>query len=324
MGVTNFDVVRANVLIGASLVTQGNVWHVKPILGADDQSGRSPEEAVKTLSKALSLASSNQNDIILLYAGSNTASATTDYQSATLSWNKDMVHLVGVGANSLFSQRARIAVLSTATGVSPLVNLSANGCVLKNLQIFGSVGTDTTSLIGLTVTGDRNVIEDCHIAVGTAVISAAGAADLKLDTASENVFRRCVIGNDAVTRDADTEGNVWLDGESSRNVFEDCIFPAHISSTAYEHIVFEDALAIDRILLFKNCIFYSTSQDYATPQDQIIEFKATLTRGKLLLHGCTAMGDDTAIVWVTSGTGNLHASMPAAATNAAGGLATDL
>ena len=82
MGVTHFDVVQANVLIGAGLMTQGNVYHVKPSTGSDGHSGTSPDEAVKTVSKALSLCTANQNDVVLLYAQSNTASATTDYQSA--------------------------------------------------------------------------------------------------------------------------------------------------------------------------------------------------------------------------------------------------
>lgn len=324
MGVTNFDVIQANVIIGAGLTTQGNVIHVKPRSGADGQSGRTPDEAVKTLSKALALATANQNDIVLLYAESNTAADTTDYQSATLDWNKDMVHLIGVGPDSMFSQRSRIAVLSTATGVSPLVRVSANCCLIQNVQIFGGVTGDATSKLALEVTGDRNVFKNVHLGVGSAAQSEAGAAPLKLDTASENLFVDCVIGVDTTSLDADTEGNLWIDGSSSRNVFKRCLFPAFISNAGYEHVVLEDATAIDRFVLFDECIFYSISANNATPQDQIFEFKASLTQGHVILKDSVYVTDDASCVWVTTGEGSLRNTRPQTEAAGAGGEATIL
>ena len=324
MGTTNFDIVRANAFVGlGGLTTQGNVWHVKPSSGSDGQSGKTSSEAVATVSKALSLATANQNDIILLYAESNSASSTSDYQSATLTWNKNLTHLVGVGTNPPASNRARIAQLSTATGVSPLVNVTASGCMFKNFSIFHGVA-DATSLIALQVTGERNVFEDMHIAgMGNASQVAAGGTSLKL-TGSENAFRNCTIGLDTVGRDAGTEGELWVDGAATRNVFEDCLFAAFISNVAYEHVVLEDATAIDRYLRFKNCVFYSISANNATPQDQIFEFKASLTQGHIILEGSYYVTDDASCVWVTSGEGSLRNTSVAAAASGAGGEATIL
>jgi hypothetical protein len=312
-------------VIGAtSMGTQGKVIHVKPYSGADGQDGLSPESAVKTLVKALALATADQNDIILLYSESNTAANTTDYQSATLTWNKNLVHLIGIGADAMYSQRARIGQLSTATGVSPLVNVTANACMFKNLSIFHGVD-DNTSLIALRVSGKGNVFENVHIGgMGHATQVTAGATSLKLDGANENVFRKCVIGLDTTTRDNSAEGEIWLDGASLRNVFDDCLIVAFISSAGYEHVVFEDSLAIDRYVMFKNCIFYSISGNNAAPQDQIFEFKASLTQGHVILHDSVYVTDDASCVWVTSGEGSIRNTRPATEASAAGGEATIL
>lgn len=307
MGITNFDIVEANAFIGMGLTTQGNVWHVKPYSGADGQSGKTQSEAVKTVAKALSLATTNQNDTILLYAESNTAANTTDYQSATLTWNKDAVHLVGVCAPVAVSQRARIAQLSTATAVSPLVNVTANGCIFRNISIFQGVA-DATSLVALQVTGSRNVFENCHIAgIGHATMVTAGAASLKINAGAENVFRNCTIGLDTIARSQNTNGEIWIDGEAARNLFEDCLIEAFISNVGYEHVTINDATAVDRWLIFKRCLFTSMSADAATPQDQIFQIP-TMTRGMIVLQNCDFAGDDNGCAWQTSGTTRLRVS----------------
>jgi hypothetical protein len=86
-----------------SMVTQGNVFFVRPTGGSDGNDGKSPARAFKTLVKALNSCSANQNDTIYLIAESNTASATTAYLTAQLDWNKDLVHLIGVGTGSMIT-----------------------------------------------------------------------------------------------------------------------------------------------------------------------------------------------------------------------------
>ncbi len=324
MGETNFDVVRANAFIGlGGLTTQGKVWHVKPRTGNDGNSGLSSERAVATLAKAHTLATADQNDIVLLYAEDNSASGTTDYQSATLTWSKDLVHLIGVCSPVRQSNRARIAQLSTATAVSPLVDVTASGCYFKNFSIFQGVN-DATSLIALRVTGERNAFEDMHIAgMGNATQVAAGGTSLKIDGGAENVFRNCTIGLDTIGRDATTEGEIWLDGDATRNIFEDCLISAFISDIAYEHVVLEDATAIDRYVLFNNCLFYSISANNATPQDRIFEFKVDLTQGHVILTGGTGYAtDDASCVWSNGTEGSIRNTAPTSSTAAVGGLGT--
>jgi len=303
-------------------LTQGNVWHVKPRTGNDANNGKSPNAAFKTLAKAHTAAVADQNDVVLLYAESNTAANTTDYQSATLTWSKDLVHLVGACAPSKFSQRARIAQLSTATGVSPLVNVTADGCYFANFSIFHGVA-DATSLVALQVTGTRNVFENVHIAgIGDATMSAPGAASLKLNGASECVFRNCIIGLDTISRDADPNGEIWFDGAASRIWFEDCLIDTYLSADN-QSVTVEDGTGIDRGIYFKNCLFMAKSTNKTIAQTTVFSIPAGISQGAIVLQDSYAFSDGGAVDWDSSNRGIIWNNSVAAAASAAGGILTN-
>lgn len=320
-GITSFGM---PVVGSGGLLTQGKNIFVKPSTGSDGNSGLDPANAVKTVSKALSLATANQNDTIYLFAESNTAASTTDYQSATLTWNKDLTHLVGVCAPSAVSQRARIAQLSTATGVSPLVNVTANGCYFSNISIFHGVA-DATSLVNLQVTGARNVFDNVHIAgVGNATMSAAGAASLKIDAGQENLFRHCTIGVDTIARDADAT-EILFDSAATRNVFEDCCITSYISAAGFASVTVADATGIDRYQIFKNCLFTTDSTNQAVTQTQVFSIPA-IVQGKIVLMDSYYLTDGASGsgVWDNTGRGVIFNNSPAAAASGAGGEMTKL
>ncbi len=320
MGITNFDVVSANLFIGAGLATQGKVIHVKPSSGLDGNLGQSPELAVKTLVRAHSLARADKNDIVLLYAESNSASSTSDYQSSTLVWSKNLVHLIGVGAMTAVSNRSRIAQLSTATGLTNLMQVTASGCLFKGFSIFHGVA-DATSLVALQVTGERNVFEDVHIGgVGNVTMSAAGAASLELEGAAENVFRRCTIGVDTIARDADV-AEIRFDGNATRNLFDDCIIQGFISATGYVHVKVEDATGFDRWAIFKNCVFLSESANDATAQTSIMSIPA-MSQGYIILQNSIYACPTDATKWDSNARNRIRNALPDSGTLGTGGEAT--
>src|SRR3990167_3729579 len=239
-------------------ITQGEVFHVKPSTGSNGNDGSSPAKAFKTLAYAHTKMTANQNDICYFHGEHNTAASTTDYQSTSLVWAKNLCHLIGVGAPTMVSQRSRIAQLSTATAVSPLVSVTANGCYFSNFSIFHGVA-DATSLIACTVSGQRNVFDHVHFAgIGDATMSAAGCASLSLDAGAENVFTNCVIGFDNITRDADGVG-LLCDTAATRNFFDECLFQEYISAAGACHVKIPDTTGIDRWLWFRRCLFVSES-----------------------------------------------------------------
>lgn len=244
-------------------ITQGNVWFVEPISGVDSSGsadGQTPATAFKTLAYALSRATANQNDIIYLFSEGNSSAATTDYLSAGLDWNKDLVHLIGVTAQGTIGQRARIAQLSTVKTIEKLFTVSANGCMIENISVYQGVAASTaTAPVAVTISGQRNRFKNCQFSGnGDSVGSTdtAGARSLVLDGAAENTFDNCYIGLDTVVRTKQT-AEIGLVGACTRNIFSDCIISTYTSTTAFLPVTV--AADMDRFTIFKNCMFIAAA-----------------------------------------------------------------
>src|SRR3990167_7215399 len=291
-------------------------------VGSDSNPGTF-KRPLKTISAAYAKCNGSRGEIIYVMGHANAAADISDDLSETLTWAKNSVHLIGLTTPAMVSQRARINQLSTATGVSPLVNVTGNNCTFANLQIFQGVA-DATSLINVQVTGQRNYFDNVHFAgIGNATMSAAGCASLNLEGAAENVFRHCVIGLDTITMDADGR-NMTVDGAATRNLFEDCLFQAYISATGAAHVEIIDTTGVDRWLWFKNCLFTSKSTNKTVDMAEVFVVPAGISQGAILLQGCSAHNDGGAPVWTAGTEGIIWADMVAPAASAGGGLMTNL
>lgn len=259
MGITNFKNGVSSfgmpVLPLNGFASQGNIIFVKPSSGSDGVSLKSntPQRAFKTLEKALSVATADKNDIVFLIAESNTAASTTDYQSAAFDWNKDGVHLIGVNAGSMLGQRSRIAQLSTVLTVEDLFTVSADGCMIANIEVFQGVASSTaTSPRAAVVSGMRNRFVNCQLSgcgdTGGSM-DTAGARSLAV-TGAENTFQHCYIGLNTVIRGTMTTEVYATTG--ARNIFESCMIDSYTSLSTFKAFT---AGAPDRFVLFKDCIF---------------------------------------------------------------------
>ncbi len=283
---------------GGLPMTQGKFIHVKPYSGSDDNNGKSARKAVKTLSKALSLATANQNDVVLLYAENNTAGSTTDYQSSTLTWNKDMVHLIGVGAPSPMSNRARIAFLSTYSTASNLFTLSANACIIANVAMFAGV-SDTNPTGCLKVTGSRNVLYNCHIAgIGHDNNDIAGAYSLYLYGVEEMLVQNCRIGLNTISAGTNANSEILMSNTVKNVFFKDCTIYRRIEHASNHPLVkIAAATSLDEFVMFRNCAFISTSVNYATSNAAVFKFVATPTQGLIFVVDSVAYNGTTAGKW---------------------------
>lgn len=249
-GVTSFGAPLPMAPIGP---TQGKYIFVKPSTGVDGNSGLSPDQAVKTLVAALAIATANQNDVIFLIAESNTAASTTDYQATTLTWSKDAVHLVGVNDGCMIGQRSRISNLSTAAALAPMFNLTANNCLIQNIEFFQGTPASGTTSIAVQITGQRNRVVNCQISGNgdlTGVTDVSGTRSLKL-SGSENLFQHCYIGLDTVLRATQTTEVEISAG--ARNIFESCHFETYTSLSTFKMV--SVATGCDRFIKFLDCDF---------------------------------------------------------------------
>lgn len=305
MAITNFDGVQANYFIGSNFVTQGNHWYVKPRTGSDAKDGKSPETAFATLAKALSVATADQNDVVYMFSESNTAASTTDYQATALDWNKDGVHLIGVGAAPMIGQRSRIAQLSTVKTIEDLFTVSADNCLIANIEIFHGVASGTqTAGRAMVVSGQRNRIVNCQISgIGDSSFDDAGARSLAV-TGAENYFKDCYIGLDTVIRGTAT-AEVTI-GDIARTIFDGCFFNTYTSLSTFKMITYS---APDRFVLLKNCVINAVQNITSAVAPTGALAAATSVNGQILVVNSPVMGfadvatnDDSKIL--VSGTGN--------------------
>lgn len=260
----------------------GNVYYVDPANGNDGNAGEQYDNAFATLPTAYAAATANNNDVIYIIGNASSLSL-----SATLTWAKNYTHLVGVCAPTQVAQRARIFQASTATGLSPLLNITATGCRFENFYIFQGVD-DATSLINVQVTGGRNYFNNVHFAGGGHATQAInGGASLKLDGAEENTFVNCTIGVDTVDAATGMMG-ILFDSEANRNAFIGCTVRMRAGNGGAGFAEIADNTGIDRDTKFDNCWFLNNS---ATDMTSGFVIPAGMgAPKKLLLKDCVILG----------------------------------
>jgi len=180
-------------------------------------------------------------------------------QGAALTFNKNMTHVVGMYPPGVMNLRAR---LGHSVTVSPMLTLSGYGNLLKNLYFMH--GAAATDLIGMQITGERNMLENVHIGGPMAALQSAEAtyATLDLTGCSESYFKNCTFGTDTIARSA-ANCVLRIGAGSVRNTFEDCTFLMHSSAgTSY----FINVLVGSTFswTMFKNCRFITTYGTAAT------------------------------------------------------------
>ena len=299
-------------------ITQGQAWWVAPYSGSDTASGKRPNQPLKTLKEALAKATANRNDVVYMFAESNTAANTTDYLTSYIDWNKDGVHLVGVNAGPQIGQRSRVAWKSTASVAlaTELFRVSANNCYIANLEVFQGLASGTSLLGGMNVTGSRNKFYNCQISgMGHADNVIANAYSLALTGAQENLFERCYIGLDTIPRATDTTSELRVLTAATRNIFKDCTFASMIGHATYSpYVYFYGATAIDRWIMFDNCKFINFATNYGFTQTYAFKHSATPTQGAVIVNGGTCMAGN----WAATGN-HVYLSAPLINTAYTGG-----
>lgn len=270
------------VMAGVPFHKDAKYYFVDPAGGSDSNDGLSPSSALAGLEAAYAKTVANQHDTIFYIGGSSGLNL-----AAAVTWSKNYTHLIGICAPTEVAQRARIFQTSTLTGASPLLTISATGCIFKNFYIFQGVN-DATSLINVSVTGGRNYFENVHFAGGGHAAQAIdGGASLKLDAAEENTFVRCTIGVDTVDAATGMMG-ILFDGEAHRNMFRECTVRIRAGNAGAGWVEIVDATGIDRDNTFVDCLFLNNSATALT-SGFVIPAGMGAPR-KILLKDCMMLG----------------------------------
>ena len=263
----------------------GNFFYVDESAGSDGNTG-GPQDPLATLTQALSLCTTGNNDVVFLKG--------TVHVTATVAWSKSKTHLIGLAPELDSQARARISQTGSTT-FTPLVNVTGSECIFRNIGAFHGFNNASTQICWAEA-GGRNQYFNCNFLGMADATAAAQAGGRSLTVGAggngENTFHNCTIGLDTVTRSAANASLEFLAG-SPRNVFRNCIFPA-LTSSASALMVTIGADGIDRWVLFDGCSFINCIESTGTAMSAAIIANAA-AGGAVLLTPTTISLGSTAI-----------------------------
>lgn len=259
----------------------GYTYWVDETNGSDGNTG-GPADPFKTLSHAHSVCIDGNNDVVV-FSG-------TIHTTATIAWSKSFTHLVGLTAPSQ-NNRARISQTGS-TVFSPLVNVTGQGCIFKDLGTFHGFN-DASAQICWTDAGGRNSYQNVQFfGMGNATAAAqAGSRSLLISgSTGENLFTGCSIGLDTVVRATNANASLEFTGGSPRNRFRGCVFAADVSDASDTHVTIGVG-GIDRWVIFDDCIF--SNAEYGGPGATAMTAAFSVDAsagGQVILNNCISVG----------------------------------
>lgn len=290
------------VLAGVPFCKDSTYYFVDARNGSDGNSGLTPDDPLATIITAEDRCVANRHDTIFII-GTGSAIAMT----AALTWDKSYTHMIGITAPTHVAQRARITNEdATYTGLSPLFNVTATGCIFKNFYCFDGLD-DATALINWQVSGGRCYFENVHFAgAGHASCAIDGCASLRLvGSSGEHMFRNCTFGVDTIAA-ATGVRCLAIIGGTPRNIFKSCQFITYAASSGVMFVEWEALSAVDRYMLFDRCRFINTG---SSTMSQAFSIPANVpAHRRCFLHDCQGYGftdweaSDRGVLYISGGT----------------------
>ena len=232
--------------ISGMLPFGGNYFWVNATTGSDGNTG-GPQDPFATLTQAQTVATAGNNDVVFL---TGTYSPT-----ATLAWAKNNTHLIGLTAGNYPAAGIQIAnTAATTNPITPLVNVTATGCIFQNISTLNGIAL-ATNQIAWAEAGGQNTYLNCNLSqVGNALAASAAGTRALTVASTNNTFRDCTIGSDAVVRNTNANATVGLLAGAGSSKFQNCVFPMWSAIIGNTHIT---ALSntVSGYMLFDNCQF---------------------------------------------------------------------
>lgn len=290
-GVTSFGVPLVGGVGGIPLT--GNWYFVNAVIGSDGNEGTA-DSPLQTITQAYALCNEGNNDVVVLQSAPTTASPTagTFRLSSTLTWAKSATHMIGSTAPTMIGQRARISTATGATtNITPLISVTAQGCMFANFSVFQGVGQASTAECLMNVTGQRNYFGNVALqGMGsTAGAGQSGSYVVYLNGGSENTFDNCQIGVDTIARTT-SNASIKLRSGATRNIFKNCIFPMLATNAGALFVDANAAASVDRFVWFKNCLFTNAIDSDSSVATTAVIASNAAQGGVAIFDGCTVVG----------------------------------
>lgn len=309
----------------------GVSYYVDETNGVDQgNGGQNPSTPLKTIGQALTLESAALTQLGLTATGRESVVYIVGsiHLTATLNWNLNGTHLVGITSPSN-NCRARIAPLTVANGLTqtqitamhPMVNVTGAGCIFMNFAAFygfdGALTPPAASVCWLE-NGGRNAYNNVQLlGVGDALMAAlAGARSLQIKGIGENKFVNCTIGGDTEQRITNLNATIELTNGTTRNIIRNSVIQSWNGLSTNLQILVQ-AGGMDRYLILDNVTMHNFGTAMAVA---ITNTAGGGPNGNIILTPtCVSVG---ATVICTSGTNYVSGPVPTANTSNLGILGT--
>lgn len=279
-------------LMGGRVASTGDakVYFVDPANGSDGNTGFSPDKALDTITAAYNKTVDKAGDVVYLLNDGNTSGSARE--TAGIVWSNDNTHLVGLCAPSI-NQRSRITPASNTTDVdafTPFLTVSGNGNIFMNVSLVQGNSEDGVASVGISCTGLRNYFSDVSVLTGQHANQGDEVSYSVQITGEENVFDRCYIGTDTISRgnnaaSANVRFGSGATDQAARNIFRDCYFMMFADDTEPLFISMQNENDAMRWNLFDNCNFINTG---SSTIDAAVVWTGTSSR--LFLKNCAFFG----------------------------------
>jgi hypothetical protein len=282
---TGLNVGRSDIARAIGLLGPGDAYYVDYRKGVDTNSGTTWAQAFKTLSRAITETTTNNNDVILVDGDS------TVVETAMVTLSKNRVHIIGVNGNlGHYGQGAKISVgvTTAATDIATFKNTGVRN-TFTGIK-FINENTVAEGLYGVAEGGEFARYSNCEFYKSTD-LDDAGASEI-LHNGDSTQFYNCTFGSSAnITGNirANVLVTATLSGKKCRDTyFENCIFLSKADDTDKVMVYGANATDVERMFLMKDCTFFNNPLSAGTPA-HAVGFGAAQTQGAVILKNCTSV-----------------------------------
>lgn len=274
----------------------GNSFWVDGTNGSDGNTG-GPQDPFKTLTQAQNSCLAGNNDVVF-FTG-------TFSPAATFTWSKNNTHLIGLSLSPFGAPSIAVASTAATTGAfSPLVNVTATGCIFQNFSVTSGIAQAATQVAWAEAGGSNTYIGVNINQIGNATAGAqAGNRALTLASVN-NYFMNCVIGSDVIVRATGTNSSVTVLAGTGSTIFRGCYFPMWSSVAANTFFVAATTTMTGNIVLDQCILTNNVAGAGYVANTQAFSISAT-AGGILLLTPSTTVAGAT--ILNTGGTGTVYA-----------------
>ena len=284
----------------------GNYFWVNPTGGSDGNTG-GPQDPFATLTQALLKCTAGNNDVVFLTGTYN--------PTATVAWNKNNTHLIGLSPQGPGVGTANIqpaSLTATSGAFTPLVNVTASGCIFQDIGAISGIAQATTQVTWAEAGGNNSYINCDFSQVGNATAAAqAGTSALTIASAG-CYFGNCAIGGDSIVRATNANVTVQFLAGMGSTIFDNCIFAMWSSVAGNTHIT-AAATTFTGYALLRNCILINDISNTGYVANSAAIVNSGTSGGVIVLNQDTTVLGATAVA--TTGPVYGSGAVPSATTS---------